>query len=94
MCSQEAPFCSVLVFSWQFTCTDLWKVCVQRSLPLQPPPVNSSVLVHQIVLLPLSPEMGVFSVDEIFIADTNLTGDYRICSPPRTWPSNVILRLF
>uniref|UniRef100_A0A8D2AA29 PA14 domain-containing protein n=1 Tax=Sus scrofa TaxID=9823 RepID=A0A8D2AA29_PIG len=59
--------------SWQFTCTDLWKVCVQRSLPLQPPPVNSSVLVHQIVLLPLSPEMGVFSVDEIFIADTNLT---------------------
>ncbi|XP_047651580.1 fibrocystin isoform X2 [Phacochoerus africanus] len=60
--------------SWQFTCTDLWKVCVQHSLPLQPPPVNSSVLVHQIDLLPLSPEMGVFSVDEIFIADTNLTG--------------------
>uniref|UniRef100_A0A8C3WBQ6 PKHD1 ciliary IPT domain containing fibrocystin/polyductin n=1 Tax=Catagonus wagneri TaxID=51154 RepID=A0A8C3WBQ6_9CETA len=59
--------------SWQFTCTDLWRLCVQRSLPLRPPPVHSSVLVHQLDLLPLTPETGTFSVDEIFIADTNLT---------------------
>ncbi|XP_059794508.1 fibrocystin isoform X18 [Balaenoptera ricei] len=59
--------------SWQFTCTDLWKTCVLHSVHLQPPPVNSPVLVHQVDLLPLSPEMGVFYVDEIIIADTNLT---------------------
>uniref|UniRef100_A0A8C6FME3 Fibrocystin n=1 Tax=Moschus moschiferus TaxID=68415 RepID=A0A8C6FME3_MOSMO len=59
--------------SWQFTCTDLWKTCVHHSSHLQLPPANSPVLVHQIDLLPLSPEMGVFYVDEIIIADTNLT---------------------
>ncbi|XP_024621685.1 fibrocystin isoform X1 [Neophocaena asiaeorientalis asiaeorientalis] len=59
--------------SWQFACTDLWKTCVHRSAQLQPPPANSPVLVHQIDLLPLSPEMDVFYVDEIIIADTNLT---------------------
>ena len=79
-CSQEAHFCSVLVFSWQFTCTDLWKTCVHHSSHLQLPPANS-LLVHQIDLLPVSPEMGMFYVDEIIIADTNLTGDYQIYSP-------------
>ncbi|KAB0365339.1 hypothetical protein FD754_009495, partial [Muntiacus muntjak] len=59
--------------SWQFTCTDLWKTCVHHSSHLQLPPANSPVLVHQIDLLPLSPEMGMFYVDEIIIADTNLT---------------------
>ncbi|XP_069418909.1 fibrocystin isoform X4 [Ovis canadensis] len=59
--------------SWQFTCTDLWKTCVRHSSHLQLPPANSPVLVHQIDLLPLSPEMGMFFVDEIIIADTNLT---------------------
>ncbi|XP_022437810.1 fibrocystin isoform X5 [Delphinapterus leucas] len=59
--------------SWQFACTDLWKTCVHRSVQLQPPLANSPVLVHQIDLLPLSPEMDVFCVDEIIIADTNLT---------------------
>ncbi|XP_052503788.1 fibrocystin [Budorcas taxicolor] len=59
--------------SWQFTCTNLWKTCVRHSSHLQLPPANSPVLVHQIDLLPLSPEMGMFYVDEIIIADTNLT---------------------
>uniref|UniRef100_A0A4W2CG52 PA14 domain-containing protein n=1 Tax=Bos indicus x Bos taurus TaxID=30522 RepID=A0A4W2CG52_BOBOX len=59
--------------NWQFTCTDLWKTCVYHSSNLQLPPANSPVLVHQIDLLPLSPEMGMFYVDEIIIADTNLT---------------------
>lgn len=93
-CSQEACFCSALVFSWQFACTDLWKTCVHRSAQLQPPPANSPVLVHQIDLLPLSPEMDMFYVDEIIIADTNLTGDYQIHSPPRTCPSNAVFELF
>uniref|UniRef100_A0A8B9YG71 PKHD1 ciliary IPT domain containing fibrocystin/polyductin n=1 Tax=Bos mutus grunniens TaxID=30521 RepID=A0A8B9YG71_BOSMU len=59
--------------NWQFTCTNLWKTCVYHSSNLQLPPANSPVLVHQIDLLPLSPEMGMFYVDEIIIADTNLT---------------------
>ena len=80
-CSWEAHFRSVLVFSWQFTCTDLWKTCVHHSSHLHLPPANSPVLVHQIDLLPLSPEMGMFYVDEIIIADTDLTGDYQIYSP-------------
>ena len=92
-CSQEACFCSALVFSWQFACTDLWKACVLHSVHLQPPPANSPVLVHQVDLLPLSPEMGVFYVDEIIIADTNLTGDNQIHSPPWTCPSNAVFEL-
>ncbi|KAM5286797.1 fibrocystin isoform 2-T3 [Hipposideros larvatus] len=59
--------------SWQFTCTDLWKTCVHRSAYLQMPLANSPVLVHRIDLLPLAQETGVFYVDEIIIADTNLT---------------------
>ncbi|XP_031997014.1 fibrocystin [Hylobates moloch] len=59
--------------SWQFHCTDLWETCVRCSGDLQPPPANSPVLVHQIDLLPLAQEMGLFYLDEIIIADTNVT---------------------
>ncbi|KAM5324483.1 fibrocystin isoform 5-T5 [Glossophaga mutica] len=59
--------------SWQFTCTNLWKACVHRSLHLQMSLARSPVLVHRIELFLLAQEMGVFYVDEVIIADTNLT---------------------
>ncbi|XP_072688783.1 fibrocystin [Canis lupus baileyi] len=59
--------------SWQFTCTDLWETCVHHSVYLQPPLVDSPVLVHRIDLFPLSQETSGFYVDEIIIADTNIT---------------------
>uniref|UniRef100_A0A8C0KK16 PA14 domain-containing protein n=1 Tax=Canis lupus dingo TaxID=286419 RepID=A0A8C0KK16_CANLU len=59
--------------SWQFTCTDLWETCVHHSMYLQPPLVDSPVLVHRIDLFPLSQETSGFYVDEIIIADTNIT---------------------
>lgn len=62
-------------------------------MDLQPPLASSPALVHLIDLLPLSQEPGVFYMDEIVIADTNLTGDLRI--PPLPWdcPSNGNLKL-
>lgn len=77
----------LLFFSWRFTCTNLWKACVHRSLRLQMALAHSPVLVHRVDLFPLVQEMGVFYVDEVIIADTNLTGDHRIHSPPWTCPS-------
>ncbi|XP_059034219.1 fibrocystin isoform X8 [Mustela lutreola] len=59
--------------SWRFTCTDLWETCVHGSVDLQPALANSSVLVYQIDLFPLSQETRGFYVDEIIIADTNIT---------------------
>ncbi|XP_036910620.1 fibrocystin isoform X3 [Sturnira hondurensis] len=59
--------------SWRFTCTNLWKACVHRSLHLQMSLAHSLVLVHRIDLFPLAQETGVFYVDEVIIADTNLT---------------------
>lgn len=59
--------------SWQFTCIALWKTCVHRSAYRQPPLGNSPILVHRIDLIPQSPETGMFYVDEIIIADTNIT---------------------
>ncbi|ELK28746.1 Fibrocystin [Myotis davidii] len=59
--------------SWRFTCTNLWKTCVHCSTHLQRPLANSPVLVHRIDLFPLALETGVFCVDEVIIADTNLT---------------------
>lgn len=58
------------------------------------PVANSPVLVHRVDLLPLAQETGVFYMDEIIIADTNLTGDQPIHSPPWTCPSNADLKLF
>ncbi|KAB1261904.1 Fibrocystin, partial [Camelus dromedarius] len=59
--------------SWEFACTDLRKTCVHDPACLQPPLANCPVLVHGIDLLPLSPGTGAFYVDEVIIADTNLT---------------------
>ncbi|XP_014387933.1 PREDICTED: fibrocystin [Myotis brandtii] len=59
--------------SWRFTCTNLWMTCVHRSTHLQRPLANSLVLVHRIDLFPLALETGMFCVDEVIIADTNLT---------------------
>ncbi|XP_044913578.1 fibrocystin isoform X7 [Felis catus] len=59
--------------SWQFTCIDLWESCVHHPEYSQLPLANSSVLVYQIDLLPLSQETSGFYVDEIIIADTNVT---------------------
>uniref|UniRef100_A0A8C9DNE7 Fibrocystin n=1 Tax=Prolemur simus TaxID=1328070 RepID=A0A8C9DNE7_PROSS len=59
--------------SWHFACTNLWETCVRRSGDVQPPLANSPVLVHRIDLLPLAEETGLLFVDEIIIADTNVT---------------------
>ncbi|XP_049621181.1 fibrocystin [Suncus etruscus] len=58
---------------WQFTCTDLWRTCVLSSTSLQTPLANSPGLVHRIDLYPLAQKPGMFYVDEIIIADRNLT---------------------
>ncbi|XP_063089186.1 fibrocystin isoform X2 [Cavia porcellus] len=59
--------------SWRFTCTDLWDMCVYHSGNLQMPLVKASVLVHQISLFSVALETGLLYLDEIIIADTNLT---------------------
>ncbi|XP_060046033.1 fibrocystin isoform X3 [Erinaceus europaeus] len=59
--------------SWQFMCTDLWRTCVHGSVHLLTPLVNAPMLVHQIDLLPLAQKPDVFYVDEVIIADRNLT---------------------
>lgn len=87
--------CTVhLFFSWRFTCIDLWTTCVHRSAYPQVPLAHSPVLVHQIDLLPLAQETGVFCVDEIIIADTSLIGDYQIPSHLWTCLTNANLKLF
>uniref|UniRef100_A0A8C2VLV7 Fibrocystin n=1 Tax=Chinchilla lanigera TaxID=34839 RepID=A0A8C2VLV7_CHILA len=59
--------------SWQFACTDLRDVCPRHPGDLQLPPANAPVLVRHIALLSLARETGLLYVDEIIIADTNLT---------------------
>lgn len=85
---QERPI-SVLpmVFRWQFTCTDLWRTCVLSSTSLQTQQANSPGLVHRIDLFPLAQKPGMFYVDEIIIADRNLTGDLSTHSPSKTCSS-------
>ncbi|XP_058518216.1 fibrocystin [Ochotona princeps] len=58
--------------SWQFKCKNLWETCVCRFHGLQPPLANSPLMVRRIKLLPLA-EKGVLYVDEVIIADTNIT---------------------
>ncbi|XP_067150956.1 fibrocystin [Apteryx mantelli] len=70
--------------SWTFTCTDLWKGCVNRSALLQDLPANSPVFVHQIDLL--IPEMQKetsksFYLDELVITDSNVTVSQRDPKP-------------
>lgn len=74
------PPCAVC--SWRFTCTDLWDMCVYHSGNLQMPLVKASVLVHQISLFSVALETGLLYLDEIIIADTNLTGNQHICCLP------------
>nr|XP_051711578.1 fibrocystin isoform X2 [Oryctolagus cuniculus] len=59
--------------SWQFTCENLWETCVHQFGDLQAHLANPPVLILQINLLPLAPEKGLLYVDEVIIADTNLT---------------------
>ncbi|NXN58400.1 PKHD1 protein, partial [Rynchops niger] len=73
--------------SWTFTCTDLWKGCMNHSTLLQDLPTNSPVFVHQIDLC--SPGLqketsGSFYVDEVIIADRAVTVSQRHPKPP--WP--------
>ncbi|NXW65775.1 PKHD1 protein, partial [Eurystomus gularis] len=72
--------------SWRFTCTDLWKGCVNHSLFLQDLPDSSPVFVHQIDLLsPLVPKKtsGSFYLDEVIIADRAVTVSQR--NPKPSW---------
>ncbi|XP_019346871.2 fibrocystin isoform X8 [Alligator mississippiensis] len=62
--------------SWEFTCVDLWRSCVNSSELLLDLQANSTVLLHQIVLL--FPEVdeepsGKFYLDEIIISDRQVT---------------------
>lgn len=86
-----SPPCAVC--SWQFTCTDLWDTCMHRFGELQPPLSNVPVWIHRIVLLPLPQGTGQLYVDEIIIADTNITGDEQMCCPPWACLSNAYLAL-
>ncbi|NWX60516.1 PKHD1 protein, partial [Promerops cafer] len=73
--------------SWTFTCTNLWKRCVNLSVLLQDLPANSPVFVHQIDLQ--SPVLqketpGSFYLDELIIADRAVIVSQRHPKPP--WP--------
>ncbi|NWV07113.1 PKHD1 protein, partial [Ptilonorhynchus violaceus] len=72
--------------SWTFTCTSLWKSCVNLSVLLQDLPANSPVFVHQISLqCPVLPKgtSGSFYLDELIIADRAVTVSQRDPKPPR-----------
>ncbi|NWV83256.1 PKHD1 protein, partial [Dasyornis broadbenti] len=78
--------------SWTFTCTDLWKRCVNLSVLLQDLPANSPVLVHQIDLH--SPVLqketsGSFYLDELIITDRAVTVSQR--DPKPQWPGGRII---
>ncbi|NXC27834.1 PKHD1 protein, partial [Campylorhamphus procurvoides] len=70
---------------WTFTCTDLWKRCVNVSTLVQDLPASSPVFVHQINLQ--SAELqnetsGSFYLDEVIIADRAVTVSQRDPKPP------------
>ncbi|XP_041336779.1 fibrocystin [Pyrgilauda ruficollis] len=78
--------------SWTFTCTNLWKRCVNLSVLLQDLPANSPVFVHQIDLQ--SPVLqketaGSFYLDELIIADRAVIVSQRDPKPP--WPGGRII---
>ncbi|OWK56655.1 Fibrocystin [Lonchura striata] len=78
--------------SWTFTCTNLWKRCVNPSVLLQDLPANSPVFVHQIDLQ--SPVLqkethGSFYLDELIIADRSVIVSQRHPRPP--WPGGRII---
>lgn len=59
--------------SWSFACINLWDACVHGDKHLPTSLANTPVLVHQIDILPVVQEAGLIYVDEIIIADTNVT---------------------
>ncbi|NXR53878.1 PKHD1 protein, partial [Hippolais icterina] len=72
--------------SWTFTCTNLWKRCVDLSVPLQDLPADSPIFVHQIdlqspVLQKETPES--FYIDELLIADRAVIVSQRDPKPPQ-----------
>ncbi|NXD00850.1 PKHD1 protein, partial [Certhia familiaris] len=72
--------------SWAFTCTNLWKRCVNLSVLPQDLPANSPVFVHQIDLQ--SPVLqketpGSFYLDELIIADRAVIVSQRDPKPPQ-----------
>uniref|UniRef100_A0A8C9NL52 PKHD1 ciliary IPT domain containing fibrocystin/polyductin n=1 Tax=Serinus canaria TaxID=9135 RepID=A0A8C9NL52_SERCA len=78
--------------SWTFTCTNLWKRCVNLSVLLQDLPANSPVFVHQIdlhstVLQKETP--GSFYLDELIIADRAVIVSQR--DPRPLWPEGRII---
>ncbi|XP_063279528.1 fibrocystin isoform X2 [Prinia subflava] len=78
--------------SWTFTCTNLWKRCVNLSGLLQDLPADSPVFVHQINLqsLVLPKETpGSFYLDELIIADRAVTVSQR--DPQPFWPEGRII---
>ncbi|NXL13533.1 PKHD1 protein, partial [Setophaga kirtlandii] len=78
--------------SWTFTCTNLWKSCVNVSVLLQDLPANSPVFVHQMDLQ--SPVLqketpGSFYLDELIIADRAVIVSQRDPKPP--WPEGRVI---
>ncbi|ELV09928.1 Fibrocystin [Tupaia chinensis] len=69
--------------SWQFTCTDLLETCVRHSRDLQIALANSPVLVHRIDLLLPAQETDPLYVDEVIIADMNVTVSQADSGPAR-----------
>ncbi|XP_035178129.1 fibrocystin isoform X2 [Oxyura jamaicensis] len=72
--------------SWMFTCTDVWRGCVNHSTLLQDLSATSPVFVHQIDLL--SPTLqketpGSFYLDEVIITDRAVAVSQRDPKPPR-----------
>lgn len=59
--------------SWQFTCINLWDTCLCHSEDIQSSLANTPLLAHRIDIRPVVPEAGLLYVDEIILADTNVT---------------------
>ncbi|XP_044531280.1 fibrocystin [Gracilinanus agilis] len=59
--------------SWKFVCNELWESCVRHSGGLSTRLANSPVLVHQIDMSPQEHKKSHFYIDEIIVADRNLT---------------------
>ncbi|NWR36057.1 PKHD1 protein, partial [Tachuris rubrigastra] len=85
-CSVRKNFTCLLNFDhtdskrWTFTCTDLWKRCVNLSMLVQDLPANSPLFVHQINLQ--EETSGSFYLDEVIIADRTVTVSQRDPKPP------------
>ncbi|NXO83750.1 PKHD1 protein, partial [Sitta europaea] len=78
--------------SWEFTCTNLWKRCVNLSVILQDLPASSPVFVHQVDLQ--SPVLqketpGSFYLDELIIADRAVIVSQR--DPKAPWPGGRVI---